>query len=274
MRLDVAQVRHALGLAATQAAGLKAMFGSMAKPLHAGKAAMNGLMAAQLAQAGFTANDDAIEGAQGFVRTQCPGEPEAPVQTRRWAIQDTLYKFHAACYLTHASIEALKAVRRDAGLAGEAVEQVELCVAPGHDSVCNIATPQTGLEVKFSLRHLAAMVLAGRDTADMAAYTDACAEDAALQAMRDKVHVRFEQLDSQKGSRVVVTGQDGCRHAHYVDVGVPSDDLPGQWQRLLDKGRAITQALLTGSEYQALSSFIETMDERTSLKPLFEAITA
>jgi hypothetical protein len=59
-----------------------------------------------------------------------------------------------------------------------------------------------------------------------------------------------------------------------VDVGVPSDDLPGQWQRLLDKGRAITQALLTGSEYQALSSFIETMDERTSLKPLFEAITA
>src|SRR5581483_2480456 len=63
---DAGTTAVALGLAATQAAGLKSMFGTMAKPLHAGKAAANGLLAARLAAGGFTAAPDAIETAQGF----------------------------------------------------------------------------------------------------------------------------------------------------------------------------------------------------------------
>src|SRR6218665_3739125 len=71
-RLSEDQTAHALGLAATQAAGLKSMFGTMAKPLHAGKAAMNGLMATQLALRGFSANDCGIECPQGFALTMAP----------------------------------------------------------------------------------------------------------------------------------------------------------------------------------------------------------
>src|SRR5262249_14371887 len=56
----------ALGIAATQAAGLKAQFGTMCKPFHAGKAAQNGLLAARLAARGFTSRDDILECAQGF----------------------------------------------------------------------------------------------------------------------------------------------------------------------------------------------------------------
>ena len=67
LRLNPQQTRNALGLAAAQAAGLKSMFGTMTKPLHAGKAAMNGLLSARLALVGFTADEDAIEGIQGFV---------------------------------------------------------------------------------------------------------------------------------------------------------------------------------------------------------------
>ena len=63
-------MEHALGLAATRAAGLKASFGTMAKPLHAGRAAAGGVLAALLAEQGFTAGVGAIEGHQGFAATQ------------------------------------------------------------------------------------------------------------------------------------------------------------------------------------------------------------
>src|SRR5690606_33225606 len=65
-RLDTGTWAMALGLAGTQAAGLKCMFGTMAKPLHAGKAASNGLLAFRLAQRGFTANPQVLETEQGF----------------------------------------------------------------------------------------------------------------------------------------------------------------------------------------------------------------
>ena len=70
--LDADKFATALGIAGTQAAGLKSMFGTMCKPLHAGKAAYHGLLAARLAQRGFTARADVVECAQGFARTHSP----------------------------------------------------------------------------------------------------------------------------------------------------------------------------------------------------------
>ena len=107
--LDAERTTHALALAATQAAGLKASFGTMAKPLHAGKAASDGLLAARLAAGGFTGNPEALEAPQGLGRAAGGTAPDASRLDRlegRWAIRETLFKHHAACYLTHASINA------------------------------------------------------------------------------------------------------------------------------------------------------------------------
>src|SRR5439155_10874431 len=65
--LDVTQTRHALGIAASLASGLKENFGSMTKPYHAGHAAQSGLRAAQLAREGMTSSDSALDGRQGYV---------------------------------------------------------------------------------------------------------------------------------------------------------------------------------------------------------------
>lgn len=273
MRLSPQQTRVALGLAAAQAAGLKSMFGTMTKPLHAGKAAMNGLLSAQLARAGFTADEDAIEGIQGFVETQCQGPRDQPQITDRWAIQDTLYKYHASCYLTHSSIEALKAIRCDAALSPESIAHIDIYVAPGHDRVCNISEPATGLEIKFSLRHLAAMVILGMDTADLGIYTDANATEPALVHLRDRVRVHFKTLESQKGSQVTVTVRSGGVHERYVDVGIPNDDLRMQWQSLQSKGRAITRQSLAPHQFEALSGLIASLGQHTDLLSLYEAIT-
>jgi 2-methylcitrate dehydratase PrpD len=68
LSLDQSAVAHALAIAASEASGLKENFGTMVKPLHAGLAARDGVLAALLAQGGLTASDRALDGPQGFLR--------------------------------------------------------------------------------------------------------------------------------------------------------------------------------------------------------------
>ncbi len=113
--LDADQFATALGIAGTQAAGLKSMFGTMCKPLHAGKAAYHGLMAAKLAARGFTSRTDVVECAQGFARTHSPDfNPDRAFDTppNGWWIASNLFKYHASCYMTHAAIETRAQVAR------------------------------------------------------------------------------------------------------------------------------------------------------------------
>src|SRR5204863_7359750 len=99
--LDETQMLHAMGIAGTQAAGLKSVFGTMSKPLHAGKAAQNGLIAARLAARGFTSHTDILGAAQGFADTQSTTvDVAAGLEPRAlpWVVE-ALFKYHACCYL-------------------------------------------------------------------------------------------------------------------------------------------------------------------------------
>src|SRR4051794_39412885 len=180
--LDAATTAVALGVAGAQAAGLKSLFGTMGKPLHAGKASSNGLLAARLAARGFTATAEVLETEQGFGEAAAGGiddergrrEPRAT-----WHLRDNLFKYHAACFQTHSSIEGLRRLRDLEGLTVDDVDRVVVHADPMQLRMCAIAEPLTGLQVKFSLRHTAALVLSGRDTAAIATYTDENARDGA-----------------------------------------------------------------------------------------------
>src|SRR5580692_2504284 len=94
--LDQSKFAVALGIAGTQAAGLKSMFGTMCKPLHAGKASYHGLMAAKLALRGFTAREDILECRQGFASTHSPDfHPEriSDLPENGWYIRSNLFKY-------------------------------------------------------------------------------------------------------------------------------------------------------------------------------------
>ena len=122
------------------------------------------MLAARLAVRGFTANADILGDAQGFAKTQSSGFDRVAAEADPpggFHVTRTMFKYHAACFLTHSSIEALKAVRDQYGIAPADVHEVELHVQAGHLKICGIAQPKTGLEVKFSLRMMAALVLAG-----------------------------------------------------------------------------------------------------------------
>jgi 2-methylcitrate dehydratase PrpD len=244
--LDGQRTTHALALAATQAAGLKASFGTMAKPLHAGKAATDGLLAARLAGRGFTGNPGVLEAPQGLAAAAGGADPDPSRLDRledRWTILDTLFKHHAACYLTHASINAALAL----GVAPDEVQQVDVHVARDSLQVCDISEPATGLEGKFSLRATTAMALLGDETTDMAAYSDARMAAPDLLAMRDRVRVVPEDERPGTRSRVVVTTTDGRTLEAEDDTGRPAADLALQWERLSAKFRGLA-APVVGEE--------------------------
>src|SRR5262249_26313757 len=156
------RLRHALGIAGTQAAGLEQSFGTMSKPLHPGKAAMNGLLAALLAKEGYTGATAMLDGPNGLGATFLGiADLRAAVQDlgKRFEILENSTKFYAACHLTHATIDAARAIRARVAPAPDAVEAVRCHVHPLVLKVADNRAPRTGLEAKFSVAYCAATAL-------------------------------------------------------------------------------------------------------------------
>ena len=165
MLLDVAQTRHALGIAASLASGLKENFGSMTKPYHAGHAARNGVLAAALAREGLTASDGALDGKQGYAAAFNAGPlPDAAFDGlgQRWQLvaSGIAVKPYPSCALTHSAIDALLALRAAHRLEPAQIAGVEVGVTAVVPDVLQHARPTNGLERKFSMQFCAATALA------------------------------------------------------------------------------------------------------------------
>jgi 2-methylcitrate dehydratase PrpD len=274
--LDGAQMVMALGAAGTQAAGLKSAFGTYCKPLHAGRAAEAGLLAARLAARGFTASADILGDAQGFAKTQSSGFDSVAAQADPaggYHVTRTLFKYHAACFLTHSSIEALKALRDQYRVTPSDVREVALHVQLGHLKICGIAEPKTGLEVKFSLRMVAALVLAGIDTANDKTYTDELAARPDLMALRDKVVVVPDWSGEGSAAEVVLTLVDGTRYKMQYDVGIPMQDLERQWLLLEAKFRSLVTPRLGAACTEKLVAACRAAEQLDDVAALFELAT-
>ncbi len=264
MNLNAAQMAIAIGLAGTQAAGLKCMFGTMAKPFHAGRAAANGVLAARLAARGFTASPNVLEAEQGFIRTQSDADPDAQMlfPQRCSLVVQTLFKYHAACYLTHATIEAVTLLRKRLSLHAPDVASIEVHVPPGHLSVCNIAAPQTGLETKFSLRHVAALAVIGRNTAAIETFSDVGAIDPEITAIRERVTVHGDR-QAGDGAYVAIKRRGGSIAETTFDAGNPEGNLDYQGERLTTKFRSLAIPVLGSERAERLRHSIglsETLD--------------
>ncbi|MEL6958038.1 MAG: MmgE/PrpD family protein [Pseudomonadota bacterium] len=242
MGLNEAQMQAAFGIAATQAAGLKSQFGTMGKPYHAGLAARTGVEAASLAHAGFDTRGAGIDGPQGFGPTHY-GEGNLPAFDglgEDWLMTQVSHKFHACCHGLHAMLEALR------GHNGP-VDRVTVHTNPRWLKVCNIPVAQTGLEVKFSYTHTAALALTGWDTGDLATFSDAVAQDAPLRALAGKVTVTGDASVAETASRVVLDGPEGqVVLTHDLTAPLSLDDRAA---RIRAKARVLVpdEALLWGA---------------------------
>jgi 2-methylcitrate dehydratase PrpD len=261
--LDAERFAAALGIAGTQAAGLKSMFGTMCKPLHAGKAAYHGLMAAKLAARGFTSRTDVVECTQGFARTHSPDfNPERAFDTPPggWWIANNLFKYHASCYMTHAAIESARKLREQHGFAPDQVERIDVRIEEACDRICNIPAPRTGLEAKFSVRLTTAMGLAGVDTSRLSTYSEAVAADPVLIGLRDKVSLDFRTGISNTFTEIAISLRDGSRFTAQHDAGVPAADVARQGVRLEAKFAALVDPVLGTDKTARLIADIGRLD--------------
>ncbi len=269
MGLDADRFAAALGIAATQAAGLKSMFGTMCKPLHAGKAAYHGVLAAKLAARGFTSRTDAIECAQGFARTHSPDfNPDRAFDTppSGWWIANNLFKYHASCYMTHAAIEAARKLREQHGFSPDQVEKIDVRLEESCDRICNIASPVTGLEAKFSLRLTTAMGLAGVDTSRLSTYSEAVAADPVLIGLRDKVSLSFQLGIPSTFTEIALSLRDGSKLIAQHDSGVPATDVEQQGKRLETKFAAIVDPVLGTDKAARLIADIGRLDSLADVR--------
>ena len=268
--LDATKRAHALGLAATQAAGLVASAGTMAKPLHSGSAAMNGVMAASLAARGFLARADAIEAPGGFLAAHVKEWSAAPLAAAagRFFIRDTKFKAHAACALTHSSIENMLQLTRKYGIAPDDFEHIELRVPRSSLGVCNIDEPQSALEAKFSLRTVAAMALLGDATGDIEAYALERVTRPALKRVAGRIAVAGR--DDLDGAAAVAIADlmDGRRISERYDSYTVAVDLSEQRERLVRKFRALVVPVLGAEHAVALQDAVFALGAARSVAPL------
>jgi 2-methylcitrate dehydratase PrpD len=168
--LDEQQIAAALSLSASMAAGLKANFGTMTKPLHVGNTARSGLLSASLARQGFTASPEAFEHKQGFLNV-FNGEGtygEARIFDS-WAnpleIVDpgVVIKRYPCCASTHSAIDTLIGVVSDNNIAPDQVAHIEVWIHERRLEHTNRPDPQTSMAAKFSLQYCLARALMHRN---------------------------------------------------------------------------------------------------------------
>jgi 2-methylcitrate dehydratase PrpD len=273
MRLGAATTATAFGLAAAQAAGIRSMFGTMTKPFHAGKAAQNGLIAANLAARGFTSNSQALETALGFGATHSPDfDPARQIAPPPmvWSLRYNIFKFHAACFLTHAPIECALDLRNQQGATADKVEKVNLHIESGARDVCGIVTPRSGLEAKFSLKQCIASVFAGLDTAALDTFSDARASDPALAALRDKIEIDYSSDIARGRAEIEAVMKDGGRLTARFDSGKPVEDLAKQRTRVENKFRRLAAPMIGEMRTAQLAALALTVETLPSMRALTE----
>ena len=165
--LDAGATAHALGIAASAACGLKENLGSMVKPLHAGLAARNGVMAALLARGAFVASGHAIDGPQGYLVAMDSERPAAALDEAsadlgsRWEILDTgiTVKLYPSCAATHPPLDVLLDLVGRHHFGADEVETIEVEVDSMTPRLLIYDRPSTGLEAKFSMPFCAAAAI-------------------------------------------------------------------------------------------------------------------
>jgi 2-methylcitrate dehydratase PrpD len=285
------QLSQALGIAATRAAGLKASFGTSCKPLQCGNAASNGVLAALLAKSGFDGPADVLEHRQGFGATH--GEklnvdaalgipamvrdfserPQVGSGEDGYHLRFNLFKFHAACYETHSAIEcALDLARQIADNPGT-IKSIRLLANRHCDDICNILTPATALESKFSMRLAATFGLFGIPTADPDSFNAENATNPEIVALRDKISVELVDDISVSVNIMIAELEDGRELRASHDSSVPASDIPEQGNRVQQKFLALARPVLGDEVAQRVAFETSQLEKHSSIRELMALVS-
>jgi 2-methylcitrate dehydratase PrpD len=246
LHLNAGQLAHALGIAGTQATGLTVSFGTMSKPLHPGKAAMNGLLAALLAREGFTGSRAMLDGPGGLSATYLGMSDLSPAVEefgKRWQLLDNSTKFYAACHLTHATVDAARGIRARAPLAADAIDRVECRVHPLVMKVADQRGPTTDLEAKFSISFCAAIALLRGDAGE-AEFDGAAIADPDVVRVMARVTPEPDPSMAVGAAHMTVRLTDGRVLEQHVSAARGTPENPPSRDDVEEKFRRVARVVL------------------------------
>ena len=267
--LDAERCAMALGIAASQPVGLREQFGTMTKPFHPGGAARAGLMAALMAQHGFTSSPKAIEAPRGWaqvVSTKCAWNEVTDELGERFEISFNTYKPFACGIVIHPSIDAC-AQLRERGVEPEQVERIELKV---HSLVLELTgkkSPADGLQAKFSVYHgCAAGLLFGRAAEEE--FADEVVTRAAVVALRDKVVATVDDGIDEASVDVTAVLKNGRREHVFVEHAIGSLKRPMSDAQLESKFHGLSDAILGAGKTDELLAACWALGDAADVRKL------
>lgn len=280
LRLSKLQLLSAIGLAASASSGLRCNFGTMAKPLHAGYAARNGVMAALLAKNGCEASPEALTHKYGFFNTFNGGEGVSREKFSGWGAPFEILtesgiglKLYPSCAATHPAIEAAEKHRRALNGNVDAIAKVRVGMSEFATEPLIYVVPETSLQAKFSMHYCVAAALT-RDHVTLNAFSTEAITDAGTLALMAKTETYIDERvrhDHEFAAVVRVDTLDGRTHEELVRIA------PGKPQRWFTRQQMERKFMDCCAENKAMRDpmgLFERLQKIDSVRPLSEIARA
>ena len=279
--LDTERMRMAFGIAASLAGGSRQNFGTMTKPLHPGNAAQSGVLAAQLAARGFTADAEILEAPLGFLNLFSPAQDARPERVLEH-LGDPFeivspgigVKKYPCCYNTHRALDAILALRQESGFEAAEVERITVTVPRGAASALIHPRPTTGLEGKFSMQYcMTAAALDGRMVLDT--FRDEAVRRPEAQALLrrvDLVQAAEPAVDSVVYAEVAIARRNGATLRKRVDEARGAPAQPLSWEELEAKYRDCAGRVLDAEAIDHSLELIASLERLPSTQLLTEVV--
>ena len=248
--LDADATARALGIAASQAAGLRENFGTMTKPFHAGRAAEAGVLAADLARAGWTATEKILESPRGFFQAHGGGYTLPALQGKLgnpWTFLDpgVSIKPHPSGSLTHPGMTKMLELILEHDIQPDEVDKIEVGTNHNMPNALIHHRPTDELQAKFSMEFCMAILLLER-RGGLPQFTDAVVNSPRVQQMIGRVHFgvhpEAEAAGYDKMTTIIdITLRDGRVISGRADFGKGSPANPMTYDEVADKFRGCAQ---------------------------------
>jgi 2-methylcitrate dehydratase PrpD len=271
--LSEKQATYALGIGGTQSSGLKRVFGTMCKPFHAGRASQSGLLAALLAEQGFTSAEDILEGPQGFFEA-LKGKVNEDVVTMLglgWDVQNLQQKYHASCHATHSPLEAALSIIKKENIELDAIKSITVHASTLSLQAAGKNEPASGLEGKFSISYCVANALL-RGVTGMQAFTDEKVNDPVVRTIMKKINVINDPKIMALESIVEVELNNGKSFQAFSDILQQTPPLEVKKERVASKFLDLCEPVLGKKKSLALKKKIESMDTLQNMKDMAKSL--
>jgi 2-methylcitrate dehydratase PrpD len=282
LKLKEEELIRTLGIAASMASGLRENFGTMTKPLHAGRAAENGVTAAMLARAGFTSAMNILEARRGFYNAMAGGYDESKIAGKLgggYFMKEPgiSIKPYPSGSLSHPAQDLILDLIKQHDLHAEDIEHIDVGTNSNVPNALIYPMPKTALEGKFSIPFCMAIAVVERK-AGIAQFQDRKVRDKRVVEMMKRVTLyvddEMEALGYDKvRARVRIKLKNGKMIEGRYDVARGHPEKPMSWAELGDKFRDCADLVLPRRSAEEVIQLVARMEQLRSLSPLLGALS-